>query len=370
MWDYSVVVVASVVQSLGLTLQRASYAEVDLIDPTDTSQTSSAIESAFRHKRAWLWRTGVFLFIAANIFGSSVQLAVLPLALVCTLQASGLVANSVFAVLILNEPFTKMALAGTFLVVIGAMLIAGLGSFEDPSLSLDQLLKLFWAPKFIGWMSFTLCFAFFCIWLAIKVERMTERPQVLNRVGMMWGILGGIASAHSLLMAKLAIQLLIRDMKHRQWIKDICDYHFWVVIIMFAVFALSQMWFVSRGLEYTSTSVLYPLVFCVYNICTLMNSLFFYSNRKVDTHKLGYMLVGLLILICGVLLLSSRLEESIPESINLEQEPVAIPYETTASINTYTSFDALTPKVSSPKRIKKRPLSKEQHEILKELFSV
>lgn len=400
-WKYVVVVLASVVQSLGLTLQRASHVD-----------NAAAVDVGTRpRQRVGLWRLGILLFISANIFGSSVQLAVLPLALVCTLQASGLVANAAFAVLILHEPFTRVAMAGTVLVVAGAVMVAGLGNFgPDPSLPLKKLLKLFWAPHFLMWMSLTLAVGITCLTLALRLER-TRAAQTRMRIGALYGILGGIASAHSLLMAKLAIGLLVRDI--RQLLTDLLDLRFYAIVLLFLTFALSQMWFVSRGLEHASTSILYPLVFCVYNLCTMTNSAVFYgASRRMHGAQVVYVCAGTLVLITGVLLLSTRLEdhsgENLPTTnvhleefapraaptLSLEQTvqadlslysdaavaPVSLSVQPEEDVPTtgnneadvsYTSFDTLSPKIASPNRTRSKfsrmRLSKEQSEILREL---
>lgn len=318
LWQYLVVVLASVVQSLGLTLQRASHVDSGAIALPSIVCFADAETETSRVRRAWLWRLGIFLFIFANVFGSSVQLAVLPLALVCTLQASGLVANALFAVLILREPFTKLTMFGTLLVIVGAVMVAGLGKIqEDPSLPLSKLLTLFWKPKFLTWIGITMSLGAVCWILARRLElkQQSYRHRLLStrtRIGALYGVLGGLASAHSLLMAKLAIGLLVRD--YRDVLTDLLDPHFYFIVLLFLVCALSQMGFVSRGLEHVSTSAMYPLVFCVYNVCTIVNSAVFYGDKRHgDGPQLTYIVLGTIVLIIGVLLLSARLEDHTQE---------------------------------------------------------
>src|ERR1700678_4558957 len=94
----------------------------------------------------------MFMFLLANIVGSTVQISTLPLPVLSTLQASGLVFNTACATLLLDEPFTLFSVVGTVLVAAGAVLIALFGSMAEPSHNLDQLLALLAHPQFLVWL--------------------------------------------------------------------------------------------------------------------------------------------------------------------------------------------------------------------------
>lgn len=307
-WKCSVVALASIIQSFGLTLQRLSHIDRQIprsssaLAPETTGEQADQLSADFS-RSVRLWRAGIALFIAANLFGSTVQLTVLPLVLVCTLQATGIVANSLFATLVLNEPLTRRHVLGTVLVTVGAVCVAGLGGAKgEPSVTLRQLLYLYVRPPFLLWMWLTIVIAIGLIYFSrYKHENIVLR-------GCLWGIVGGIASAHSLLMAKLAVGQVMRDLAHCLQLFSYVQY--WVILLLFLFFAVFQMWCVNCGLQFASTAVLYPLVFCVYNLVTLGNSLMLYGLGTVfDSHSIGWVALGTLILFSGVLLLSSRFGE-------------------------------------------------------------
>lgn len=352
-----------------------------------------------------MWRTGIALFVFANIFGSTVQLAVLPLALVCTLQAIGLVTNSVLANLILKEPLTGLAMLGTVLVIGGTVIVAGLGGARsDPDISLKQLFALLQRPQFLLWMCATLASA---VTLGTYARRLRLRKDGLSdtssdgRCGWMWGIIAGVVSAHSLLSAKLLIGLLMRD--YHDIFANVMQLRFWLIALSFLTFALSQMWCVNNGLQCISTSVLYPLVFCIYNVTTLTNSVLLYGKNKVfkQGHAI-WVIVGTAVLITGVLMLSTRFlnpasdplagANSLPQwqprhsvsrvtmgtlapplPLHASSEPVSPSMGEHSPLNkpTYTSFDSISPNITNPDKARgrrgRRTLSKEQHKILSEL---
>jgi hypothetical protein len=253
----------------------------------------------------------MLMFIVANVVGSTIQITTLPLPVLSTLQASGLVFNSICASVVLSEPFTRYSLVGTVLVAIGALMIGFFGSISEPSHNLDQLLVLLGRRHFLLWM-----FATFVIVIALIVgtwflKRVYPRPTPRLRLvrGIMFGCVSGILSAHSLLIAKSAVELLVRTIvdRHNQFNR----WQSWMILIGLVVFALTQLYYMHRGLKLCSTSVLYPLIFCVYNVIAIIDGLiYFHQSARLTNLHAGLLAVGTVILLGGVVALSWRLEEN------------------------------------------------------------
>lgn len=224
----------------------------------------------------------MLMFIVSNLVGSSIQITTLPLPVLSTLQASGLVFNSICATLILGEPFTRWSLGGTLLVCAGAVLIAAFGAIGEPAHSLDQLLALLGRRQFIIWMIAT-AIAVIAVILAAKAVRwMNPRSKTSPRMrllrGMAYGSISGILSAHSLLLAKSAVELLVRTIidRHNQFNR----WQSWVILLGLLFLALSQLYYLHRGLKLVSTSILYPFVFCVYNIIAILDGLIYFRQTS------------------------------------------------------------------------------------------
>ncbi|KAI5810832.1 magnesium transporter NIPA-domain-containing protein [Pyronema omphalodes] len=293
-------ILSTSVQSLGLTLQRKSHLLED------------EIPSGRPPHRRRRWQIGMLLFIIANILGSSVQITTLPLVILSPLQASGLVFNSICATLILSEPFTRYSLIGTILVSIGAALIAVFGALEEPAHSLDELLELFVRKIFILWMVLQLILVT-AILIAAKASRIlwprhknTLRMKMFR--GISYGAVSGILSADCLLLAKSASELLVRTIV--DGVNQFNRWQSWVILIGLVSLALTQLFYLHRGLKLCSTSVLYPFVFCVYNIIAILDGLLYYkqTSRLSSLHG-GLIALGVLILLSGVLCLSWRLQD-------------------------------------------------------------
>jgi hypothetical protein len=259
----------------------------------------------------------MLMFVVANIVGSTIQITTLPLPVLSTLQASGLVFNSICASIILSEPFTRYSFVGTMLVAIGALLIALFGAIAEPSHNLDQLLVLLGRKAFNVWMIMTGVVVIMLVVATWLLKRMHPRttPRLRLIRGMFFGCVSGILSAHSLLIAKSAVELLVRTIidRHNQFDR----WQSWMILLGLVAFALTQLYYMHRGLKLVSTSVLYPLVFCVYNIIAIIDGLIYFdqSDRLSSLHA-GLIALGTVILLAGVVCLSWRLEDN-------EEEPTS-----------------------------------------------
>jgi hypothetical protein len=220
------------------------------------------------------------MFIISNLVGSTIQITTLPLPVLSTLQASGLVFNSICATLILGEPFTRWSLGGTLLVSSGAVLIAIFGAIPEPAHSLDQLLYLLGRKTFVVWMILQALLVIGIIVLAgfLSNISISSSPRIRLFRGLAYGCISGILSAHSLLVAKSAVELLVRTIVDR--INQFNRWQSWAILLGLVFLALTQLYYLHRGLKLVSTSVLYPLVFCIYNIIAILDGLIYF--RQTD----------------------------------------------------------------------------------------
>jgi uncharacterized membrane protein len=276
----------------------------------------------------------MLMFIVSNLVGSTIQITTLPLPVLSTLQAvchpnivniypgkkpvdtqqSGLVFNSICASIILSEPFTRYSLVGTILVAIGALIIGTFGSLTEPSHNLDQLLLLLGRRQFLLWLWGTAVAVILIIIGTWSLQRLYPRPTPRLRLvrGMLFGCISGILSAHSLLVAKTAVELLVRTIVDRH--NEFNRWQSWIILVGLVGLALTQLYYMHRGLKLCSTSVLYPLVFCIYNIIAILDGLiYFHQSSRLSTLHAGLIALGTAILLSGVLALSWRLDESTHE---------------------------------------------------------
>ncbi|CDW99350.1 hypothetical protein [Sporisorium scitamineum] len=141
--------IASFIQSLGLTIQRKSHLLNESLAPA-------------RRKTEWkrpLWLIGFAIFLVANIGGTVFQIGALPIVMLAPLGAVSLLYNAVLARFLLNDLLSKYMVMGTALIASGAVLIGYFGVVPSPPHSLDELLDLYARPTFVAFATiFTFVF--------------------------------------------------------------------------------------------------------------------------------------------------------------------------------------------------------------------
>ncbi|GMM29877.1 hypothetical protein DAMA08_026220 [Martiniozyma asiatica (nom. inval.)] len=355
-------VLSSACQSIGLILQRKSHLMCEY------SKNHGLIISNYDRS---LWHIGFFMFLIANLVGSSIQITSLPIIVLTPLQSIGLVFNTIFHSLILNETFTNCSLYGTILISFGAFFIAYCGGkISEPSYDLPTFISLLKNDQFINWIVFNLLVILILLILIlflkfeIEFQYMTakklflknklqilqfniirhnesisnvgfnyyfqlytynsitllikclikfinlmfkHRVENLKRIsGIFLGIISGILSSHSLLLAKSAIEILISTFINHNW-KNLNSMATYIIVIIFILLGLSQLYLLNKGLKKISTSILYPLVFCVYNVFSISNSLIFFNQwSQITPFTFMLILMGSLLVIAGVFILSSQ----------------------------------------------------------------
>lgn len=346
-------VISSATQSIGITLQRKSHIIEDGRTPGSPRRPAH---------RQGLWRIGLLLFLLSNIFGSSVQITTLPIVILSPLQAVGLVFNTICASIILSEPFTRMSLLGTILVSLGALLIASFGAVPEPQHNLNQLLKLLHRESFLIWMGCT----FVIIGLIYSIIRFKDwyddsqynKNKTLHYYyhysptvkGILYGMISGVLSAHSLLMAKSAVELIVRGLRDNHW-SDWVRWQTWLIVGAFLFFALSQLYVLNCGLRLCSTSVLYPLVFCVYNITAILNGLIYFKQAsKLSGFQISMVTLGTILVLLGVLGLSWRLDKTSLQSYS------SVIYEQSSSQNNLVHSTVAASRNNSSDTYERQPL--------------
>lgn len=170
------------------------------------------------------------------------------------------------------------------------MLIAIFGAIGEPAHNLDQLLELLGRRQFILWMIGQAIVVVVIIIGAKTLKWMnpwtSNSPRMRLFRGMAYGAVSGILSAHSLLVAKSAVELLVRTIIDRH--NEFNRWQSWMILLGLLALALTQLYYLHRGLKLCSTSILYPFVFCVYNIIAILDGLIYFdqSSRLSLLHAL------------------------------------------------------------------------------------
>ncbi|KAG6851062.1 hypothetical protein H0H93_002954 [Arthromyces matolae] len=309
---------ASFVQSLGLTIQRKSHV---------LNQMLPEHEQRVEHHRP-LWLLGFAVFISSNVIGSLVQIASLPVVILAPLGAVSLLWNAFFARIILGDFFSLWMVLGTVLIAGGAVLIAFFGIVPEQTRSLEDLLALFSRPAFVIYFSILGSVVLVCLIIThladfalshklsqtplsssspdiyprhplaspsqpsaalttglstpiADVASSTERTPLLKHstassvssvpgklrdtdraihrsrllLAISYSSFSGVISGMCLLFAKSGVELLLLTLGGEN---QFWRWQAWVLVISLAVFALLQLWYLHKALVLADPTLVCP----------------------------------------------------------------------------------------------------------------
>ncbi|CAG8503917.1 11729_t:CDS:2 [Diversispora eburnea] len=330
----TIAVFTSIIQSLGLTIQRKSHVLNEKIHPKELRRSAC---------RRPLWHLGFDTYIISNIIGSIFSIGYLPIIILAPLGAVTLIFNALFAKLLL----------GTIFIIIGAIMIALFGMVKAPSHSLDDLIELYKRPTFIAYFSIIEIIVFVLLFVSKRGEILlnemsrSERDPIFGWpwkrlqtvIGITYGMVGGMISSQSLLFAKSGIELLLLTISSKnQFDKPLS----WIIVTALVVTALLQLYYLNKGLRMCDTVILIPLSFCTYNVSTIFNGLVYYNQwDKLRWFQILLVIIGISILLCGVLVLSWRKSVS-PEEELLTEESMLLGHDFEGLTELYEGEDSFT----------------------------
>ncbi|KAI0801246.1 hypothetical protein C8Q74DRAFT_478506 [Fomes fomentarius] len=333
---------ASFVQSLGLTIQRKSHV---------LNQALPEEQQKVEHRRP-LWLLGFAIFISSNLFGSIFQIASLPVVILAPLGAVSLLWNAFFARLLLGDVFSPWMVLGTLLIAGGAVLIAVFGIVPEPTHSLEDLLLLFNRPAFIAY--FSLLGFVVCVWLAtthvveysytrhfkpadvspplspllvpnaapsllttattanhaVDSTLPTERTPLIDRKphprskspspsGSIPSMITSplsytsrsprtpifLASSYASISGILSGMCLLFAKSGVELLlltiggdNQFWRWQAWVLVLSLVVFALLQLWYMHKSLVLADPTLVCPLAFCFYNLSSIVNGLVYFDQ--------------------------------------------------------------------------------------------
>ncbi|KAF9175511.1 hypothetical protein BGX21_001428 [Mortierella sp. AD011] len=340
----TIAVATSFIQSLGLTIQRKSHVLNEAIHPKELRRQAC---------QRPLWHLGFHTYILSNLTGTIFSIGYLPVIILAPLGAVTLVFNALFARLLLGDRFSRQSAIGTFLILLGAVMIGLFGIVPEPSHSLEDLIQLWKRPSFIIYFSL-IEFAVVSLLIGNRiVERMLKSnakaslstsqlqyhhlrsgstassvnpsmdeysthnkilggrlgklssTRIKSILGISYGCVGGMLSSQALLFAKSAIELLMLTILEgkNQFESPLS----WFLVIALITTALLQLYYLNKGLRLCDTVLLVPLSFCAYNVSCLFNGLVYYNQwARLYWWQILLVLFGISQVLVGVLVLAWR----------------------------------------------------------------
>ncbi|KZO98033.1 DUF803-domain-containing protein [Calocera viscosa TUFC12733] len=256
--------------------------------------------------RSKLWWAGLALMTLGET-GNFLSYAYAPASIVAPLGTVALIANCIFAPLLLHERLRKLELFGVALAIIGAVTVVASCDSKDIRFSPDGLIKAILQPLFVA---YTIIYIISGSTLVYLSNREYGKKHVLVDVGLC-AIFGGF----TVLSTKgVSSMLTFKGLSiFTQWI----TYPFLIVL---AATALAQIKYLNRALQKFDSKVVVPTQFVFFNLSAIVGSAILYRDfENMELHRFITFLYGCATTFLGVFCLTYRPRVILEEDTEVQQ---------------------------------------------------
>ncbi|KZP24520.1 DUF803-domain-containing protein [Athelia psychrophila] len=238
-----------------------------------------------------LWWLG-FLLMNIGECGNFISYAFAPASVVAPLGTFALIANCLFAPLLLHESFRKRDLLGILIATLGAVTVVLSSNSSDVRLDHDGLLRAISQRPFIV---FTIVYISAAFILASLSETKFGRRYVFVDVGLC-AIFGGFT-----VLSTKGISTLLT----LQWIQIFTDWLTYPVILVLVMTGVGQIRYLNRALKRFDGKVVIPVQFVFFTLSAIIGSAILYGDFKTATfHQMVTFLYGCAATFLGVFIIA------------------------------------------------------------------
>ncbi|KAF7331959.1 DUF803 domain membrane protein [Mycena kentingensis (nom. inval.)] len=289
------------------TSKRQSVSERTALLPVDVIQeeTSESSQQSIReaddteevnesdYLKSKLWWLG-FLFINIGELGNFVSYAYAPASIVAPLGTFALMANCIFAPVMLGERFRKRDILGIAVAVVGAVTVVLASNASDTRLDPDALLV---AISQIPFLIYSGVYAVGIATLSVLSESKLGRQSVFVDVGLC-ALFGGFT-----VLATKAVSTLLT----MEWFEMFTHWITYPTIAVLVLTGVGQIRYLNRALMRFDGKVVIPIQFVFFTLSAICGSAVLYGDFKRATfHQLVTFLYGCGATFTGVFIIASE----------------------------------------------------------------
>lgn len=288
---------ANIVSNLGLNFQKLAH---------EKKRASPADKVKYRS----LWMLG-FVGIVGGAVGDFAALGFGAQSIVAPLGSMTLVANIIFAPLMIGEKVTRSDVLATLSIVAGCTLSVAFASHKDCLLTVDELFALYRTVRFAVYFSLILVAIFvalFCVRKFEAVERddfdlYLAKYEKLHRFS--YASMSGLVGAQSVLFAKTTVELFL------DWVRGgsffLAQLPTYLVLISMGTSVTLQIYWLNCGLARWSALYNVPVFQSFWIMVSVVGGGVFYDEFSgFDLKQTLLFPVGVILTIFGVVWLSQR----------------------------------------------------------------
>ncbi|KDQ64695.1 hypothetical protein JAAARDRAFT_52643 [Jaapia argillacea MUCL 33604] len=244
-----------------------------------------------RYLKSKLWWSG-FLLMNVGEMGNFISYAFAPASVVAPLGTFALIANCIFAPVMLHERFRTLDIFGVFVAIVGAITVVLSSNTSDTKLDPEGLIKAISQHVFIA---YSILYAVGAVILAGMSHGEAGRKWVFVDVGLC-ALFGGFTVLSTKGVSTL---LTTRGLEmFAEWIS-------YPLIVVLVATGVGQIRYLNRALMRFDSKVVIPIQFVLFNLSAIVGSAILYGDfRRATFHEMVTFLYGCAATFAGVFIIA------------------------------------------------------------------
>ncbi|KAF5364004.1 hypothetical protein D9756_000538 [Leucocoprinus leucothites] len=264
--------------------------------------------SETEYLKSKLWWTGFFLMNVGEL-GNFISYAFAPASVVAPLGTFALIANCVFAPLMLGEHFRKRDFLGICVAIVGAVTVVLSSNASDTRLNPRQLIGAITQTPFLVYVGIYIGGA---IILAGLSQGRLGRTYVFIDVGLC-ALFGGFT-----VLSTKALSTLIT----LEWYEIFAEWITYPLILTLLGTGIGQIRYLNRALMRFDGKAVIPIQFVFFTLSAIIGSAILYGDfRKASFHAIITFLYGCAATFAGVFILANGVTSDREEHVSHVVEP-------------------------------------------------
>ena len=299
------------VSSLGIVIQRKSHV---INDEKPIEERKNALKRP-------LWHLGFWLYIICAGAGTVSSISSLPILVIAPLSTFTLLFNAIYAHFLLNEKMTWIGIMGNVLIAAASAGMAIVLDLPQIPLHARELVLFLKRTRYLIYITITtillLCFIFYGWKLSVEHKKEagnvtfnSTRRRAL-KIAISFELAATILASQAIIFAKISYDLLMLSLQtgENQFSDPISP----VILTITIVSTIFELLFFNVSLHYYTTVVIIPIGYSAGIALACLNTFFYYESfSELSAWKSVLVVFSVVVIICGIYLLSKKKSTKIP----------------------------------------------------------
>ncbi|KAL1525925.1 hypothetical protein AB1Y20_020751 [Prymnesium parvum] len=287
---------------------------------------SLGLQRQAEQKGSRLFATGTVIFVTASVVNFA-AFAFAPAAILAPLESFQFVSNLFFNHYVNKKVITRRMITGVSMVIVGCGTAVGLGPNEVYEFTLMKLVDFWTEPAWCGYLVGIMLLAAVAqgtnMLYMHRQSQGNSMPYERKVLPITFALSSALIGTQSVVQAKCLSECLEQLTAHG--VNIFAYWYFWMSLFLFVSLVAIWLYRLTKALEHFDPLFIIPMLQSNYILfATVSGGIYFQEFNSMKAYQWAGFVIGILVMFCGLYLLSPHEDEAESSSPPAEVNPVTI----------------------------------------------